>query len=102
MLSEGERHRIAFARALMTDPKVVLLDEPTGTADPLTRLEMAKSIRSARDALKQTYIIVSHDIDFIEMVCDRAALMRTGKVIDLGDPTDVVNTMKEVETPMGD
>ncbi|VUT27893.1 MAG: Trehalose/maltose import ATP-binding protein MalK [Candidatus Syntrophoarchaeum sp. GoM_oil] len=101
-LSEGERHRLAFARVLMTDPKIVLLDEPTGTADPLTRLEMVKSIKSARDALGQTYIVVSHDIDFIEMVCDRAALMRVGRLIEVGDPTEIVNIMKEVETPLGE
>ncbi|HDM36952.1 MAG TPA: methyl coenzyme M reductase system, component A2 [Candidatus Syntrophoarchaeum butanivorans] len=100
-LSEGERHRLAFARVLMTDPKIVLLDEPTGTADPLTRLEMVKSIKKARDTLGQTYIVVSHDIDFIEMVCDRAALMRVGKLVEVGDPTEVVKIMKEVETPLG-
>ncbi|WP_456486579.1 methyl coenzyme M reductase system, component A2 [Candidatus Alkanophaga liquidiphilum] len=101
MLSEGERHRLAFARALMTDPKIVLLDEPTGTADPLTRLEIVKSIKKARDTLGQTYIIVSHDMDFIDMVCDRAALMRVGKIIVEGDPSEVVKVMQEVETPLG-
>lgn len=101
MLSEGERHRLAFARVLMTDPKIVLLDEPTGTADPLTRLEMIKSIKTARDTLKQTYIVVSHDIDFIDMVCDRAVLMRVGKFVSEGDPEEVVNVMREVETPLG-
>ncbi|MHC1569613.1 MAG: methyl coenzyme M reductase system, component A2 [Candidatus Syntropharchaeales archaeon] len=100
-LSEGERHRLAFARVLITDPKIVLLDEPTGTADPLTRLEMVKSIKKARDTLGQTYIVVSHDIDFINMVCDRAALMRVGELVEVGDPEHVVNVMKEVETPLG-
>jgi methyl coenzyme M reductase system subunit A2 len=101
MISEGERHRVAIARTLMTDPKILLLDEPTGTADPLSRLEIAKSIKSLRDDLNQTCIIVSHDIDFIDMVCDRAALMRNGELVKIGDPTEVVEYMKEVETPMG-
>ncbi|MHC1585158.1 MAG: methyl coenzyme M reductase system, component A2 [Candidatus Syntropharchaeia archaeon] len=100
-LSEGERHRLAFARVLMTDPEIVLLDEPTGTADPLTRLEMVKSIKSARDTLGQTYIVVSHDIDFIDMVCDRAVLMRVGKFVEMGDPSHVVEVMRQVETPLG-
>jgi methyl coenzyme M reductase system subunit A2 len=100
-LSEGERHRIAIARVLMNDPKVVILDEPTGTADPITRAEIAEYIRYARDRLGQTYIIVSHDMDFIDMVCDRALLMRTGKIVEIGDPTKVVETMREVETAMG-
>ncbi|MDY6966217.1 MAG: methyl coenzyme M reductase system, component A2 [Halobacteriota archaeon] len=101
-LSEGERHRVAIAKTLMKEPKIVLLDEPTGTADPLTRVEIAKSIKNMRSELGQTCIIVSHDIDFIDMVCDRAALMRMGKIMAVGDPDEVIKTMREVETPMGD
>ncbi len=100
-LSEGERHRVAIARTLMKDPKIVLLDEPTGTADPLTRVEIAKSIKALRSELGQTCIIVSHDIDFIKMVCDRAALMRMGKIIKVGDPDEVIEMMRSLETPMG-
>jgi len=101
-LSEGERHRVAIARTLMKEPKIVLLDEPTGTADPLTRVEIAKSIKSMRSDLGLTCIIVSHDIDFIEMICDRAALMRMGKIMKVGDPDDVIKTMRDVETAMGE
>ena len=101
-LSEGERQRLAIARCLMTDPEIVFLDEPTGTADPLTRIELAKSLRKARDSFGQTYIIVSHDMDFVEMVCDRAALMRYGEFISIGDPSDIVRKMKDLETPIGD
>lgn len=100
-LSEGERHRVAIARTLMKDPKIVLLDEPTGTADPLTRVEIAKSIKALRSELGQTCVIVSHDIDFVKMVCDRAALMRMGKIMKVGDPDDVIETMRSMETPMG-
>lgn len=101
-LSEGERQRLAIAKCLMTDPEVVFLDEPTGTADPLTRIELAKSLRAARDSFGQTYVIISHDMDFVEMVCDRAALMRYGEFISIGDPSDIVGQMKDLETPVGD
>ena len=96
-ISEGERHRVCIARSLMKKPKLVLLDEPTGTADPITRVEIAKSIRSARDALGQTYLIISHDIDFIRLVCDRAAYMRHGKIEAVGDPEEIVNLMVKTE-----
>ncbi|KPV61798.1 MAG: putative ABC transporter ATP-binding protein [Candidatus Bathyarchaeota archaeon BA2] len=96
-ISEGERHRVCIARSLMKEPKIVLLDEPTGTADPITRVEIARSIRNARDALGQTYLIISHDIDFIRIACDRAAYMRNGKIETIGDPEDVVNIMVETE-----
>ncbi|MFX0138776.1 MAG: methyl coenzyme M reductase system, component A2 [Candidatus Hodarchaeota archaeon] len=96
-VSEGERHRVAIARILIQEPKIVLLDEPTGTADPLTRMEIVRSIKKSRDDLKQTYLIISHDIDFIEAVCDRAALMKGGRILKVGDPTAVIEVMKVEE-----
>lgn len=96
-ISEGERQRVAIARSLIREPKIVLLDEPTGTADPLTRIEIARSIRSARDSLGQTYLIISHDIDFIRIACDRAAYMRNGKIVMIGEPEETVGTMVETE-----
>jgi methyl coenzyme M reductase system subunit A2 len=101
-LSEGERQRLAIAARLMTDPKILLLDEPTGTADPLTRIELARSLRKARESFDQTYIIVSHDMDFIDMVCDRAALMRNGEFVKVGDPSEIIDMMKELEVSIGD
>ncbi|MEM1981972.1 MAG: ATP-binding cassette domain-containing protein, partial [Candidatus Hadarchaeales archaeon] len=96
-LSEGERHRVCIARSLMKKPKLVLLDEPTGTADPITRVEIAKSIRSARDALGQTYLIISHDIDFMKLACDRAMYMRHGRVQAIGDPDEIIDLMVRTE-----
>jgi methyl coenzyme M reductase system subunit A2 len=99
-ISEGERHRVAIARVLIKEPKIVLLDEPTGTADPLTRMEIVRSLRKSREDLDQTYLIVSHDIDFILNVCDRAALMRAGKIISIGEPQEVIQVMREQEKAM--
>ncbi len=96
-LSEGERHRVCIARSLMKKPKLVLLDEPTGTADPITRVEIAKSIRSARDSLNQTYLIISHDIDFMKLACDRVAYMRHGKILAIGDPDEIIEMMVRTE-----
>ncbi len=96
-VSEGERHRVAIGRVLIKEPKMIVLDEPTGTADPLTRMEIVRSIKKARDELQQTYLIISHDIDFILAVCDRAALMKDGQLKIVGDPDDVVNYFKKIE-----
>jgi methyl coenzyme M reductase system subunit A2 len=96
-LSEGERHRVCIARSLMKKPKLVLLDEPTGTADPITRVEIAKSIRSARDVLNQTYLIISHDIDFMKLACDRVMYMRHGKIQATGDPDEMIDLMVRTE-----
>ncbi|MHA1265492.1 MAG: methyl coenzyme M reductase system, component A2 [Candidatus Helarchaeota archaeon] len=97
-ISEGERHRVAIARVLIKEPKIIILDEPTGTADPLTRMEIVRSIKNARDNLNQSYLIISHDIDFIKAVCDRAALMASGKLISLGDPDSVIEIFREIES----
>ncbi|NVM54018.1 MAG: methyl coenzyme M reductase system, component A2 [Candidatus Helarchaeota archaeon] len=97
-ISEGERHRVAIGRVLIKEPKIVILDEPTGTADPLTRMEIVRSIKNARNNLNQSYMIISHDIDFIKAVCDRAVLMAQGKLMKLGDPDSVIDTFREIES----
>ncbi|BDC35346.1 ABC-type glutathione transport system [Candidatus Methanoliparum sp. LAM-1] len=97
-LGEGERHKICIACALIKDPMIVILDEPTGTADPITRIDIAKSIRNARNSLKQTYLIISHDIDFIKTVCDRAIYLKNGKIFKTGDPDEVCDLMVDIES----
>ena len=92
-LSVGEKHRIALAQVLIKEPKLIVLDEPTGTMDPITRVNVTDSILKARTELEQTFIIVSHDMDFVLDVCDRAALMRGGKLLDVGTPEEIVEQL---------
>ena len=61
-LSVGECQRIAFAQALIKEPRIVVLDEPTGTMDPITKVIVAKSVVRAREQLGETFIVVSHDM----------------------------------------
>ncbi|WP_321423274.1 methyl coenzyme M reductase system, component A2 [uncultured Methanobacterium sp.] len=96
-LSGGERHRVALAQVLIKEPNIVILDEPTGTMDPITRVQVTDSIRKARDELKQTFLIISHDMDFVLDVCDRAALMRGGKILKIGLPQDIVEDLTPSE-----
>ena len=96
-LSEGERHRIAMAQVLIKEPSIVILDEPTGTMDPITKIEVTKSILNARSELGETFVIVSHDMDFVKNVCDRALLMRNGKAIFTGLPDEVMAKITEEE-----
>lgn len=79
-LSVGERQRVAIAQVLMKEPAIAILDEPTGTMDPITKKSVADAIRAARENLGMTFLIVSHDVDFIDMVCDRVAHMHEGKI----------------------
>jgi methyl coenzyme M reductase system, component A2 len=88
-LSEGERHRVALAQVLIREPRIVILDEPTGTMDPITKIDVKHSIMHSRDEMDMTFIVVSHDMDFVKDICDRLALMRGGKIVQMG-PTDTV------------
>jgi methyl coenzyme M reductase system subunit A2 len=96
-LSGGERHRVALAQVLIKEPNIVILDEPTGTMDPITRVQVTDSIRKAREELNQTFLIISHDMDFVLDVCDRAALMRGGKILKTGLPSSIVEDLTPTE-----
>ncbi|WP_406660462.1 methyl coenzyme M reductase system, component A2 [Methanolobus sp. ZRKC3] len=96
-ISEGERHRVALAQILMKEPNIVIMDEPTGTMDPITKKEVTKSILEAREKMGDTFVIVSHDMDFLEEICDRVALMRFGKVVAVGEPETVLSQLTEKE-----
>ena len=96
-MSGGERHRVAIAQVLIKEPHIVILDEPTGTMDPITRRNVAESILNAREELDQTFIIISHDMDFVLECCDTAALMRDGKLLDNGKPEEIVEQLTSQE-----
>jgi methyl coenzyme M reductase system, component A2 len=96
-LSDGERHRVALAQVLIKEPRLVVLDEPTGTMDPITKQDVKHSILNARDEMDETFIVVSHDMDFVRDICDRLALMRGGKIIDIGPTAQVLAQVTEEE-----
>jgi methyl coenzyme M reductase system subunit A2 len=94
-MSGGERHRVALAQVLIKEPNMVILDEPTGTMDPITRIQVTDSIRKARKELGQTFLIISHDMDFVLDVCDRASVMRGGKILKTGLPKSIVEDLPQ-------
>lgn len=96
-LSDGERHRVALAQVLIREPRLVILDEPTGTMDPITKQDVKHSILNARDEMDETFIVVSHDMDFVRDICDRLALMRGGKIVDIGPTAQVLAQVTEEE-----
>jgi len=96
-LSEGERHRVALAQVLIREPRIVILDEPTGTMDPITKIDVKHSIMHAREEMEETFIVVSHDMDFVRDICDRIALMRGGKIVQIGKTAEVLAILTEEE-----
>ena len=96
-LSEGERHRVALAQVLIREPRIVILDEPTGTMDPITKIDVKHSILHAREEMEETFIVVSHDMEFVRDICDRLALMRGGKIVQIGKTAEVLAILTEEE-----
>jgi methyl coenzyme M reductase system, component A2 len=96
-LSEGERHRVALAQVLIREPHIVVLDEPTGTMDPITKVDVKHSIMHSREEMEETFIVVSHDMDFVRDVCDRCALMRFGKIVKIGPTEEILAEVTEQE-----
>jgi len=96
-LSEGEKHRVALSQVLIREPRIILLDEPTGTMDPITKIDVKHSIVHAREEMDETFIIVSHDMDFIRDVCDRCLFIRGGKIITSGPTEEVLAEISDTE-----
>ena len=90
-LSGGQRQRIGLARALAAKPSIMLMDEPFGALDPLTRDELAPEYRALHDALKLTTVLVTHDMTEAFLLADRIAVMRAGKLVQIGTPHEIVS-----------
>ncbi len=88
-LSGGQRQRVAFARALAGDPEVVLLDEPFGALDALTRLELQEEFLGFRERLGKTMLLVTHDLGEAFRLGGRVAVMRAGRVLRAGRPEEL-------------
>ncbi len=80
-LSGGQRQRVGLARALAAEPKILLMDEPFGALDPLTRAEMQDMLRGLLQQLRTTVLLVTHDLDEALYLADRIVLLGGGEVI---------------------
>ena len=80
-LSGGQRQRVGLARALAAEPGILLMDEPFGALDPLTRAEMQDMLRDLLGTLQKTVLLVTHDLDEALYLADRIALLSEGKLI---------------------
>jgi osmoprotectant transport system ATP-binding protein len=83
-LSGGQAQRVSLMRALMLDPEVLLLDEPLGALDPLTRYDLQHDLRAAFARLGKTVVLVTHDLTEAAFLAGRAVLLRDGRIVQEG------------------
>jgi osmoprotectant transport system ATP-binding protein len=90
-LSGGERQRVGIARAIAAEPRIVLMDEPFGALDPLTRDALGRDYRKLHDELGLTTVMVTHDILEAALLADRIVVMRAGKIIADAEPRTLMS-----------
>ena len=88
-LSGGQRQRVGVARALAASPRIVLMDEPFGALDPLTRDALAEDYRTLHNKLGLTTVMITHDMTEALLLADRIAVMCAGQLLALGTPAEL-------------
>ena len=89
-LSGGQRKLLELARALMSDPGMILLDEPSAGVNPTLTRRLVDHIRGLRDRLGITFFVIAHDMDFMMRLCERLIVMADGRVLVEGEPLAVL------------
>jgi osmoprotectant transport system ATP-binding protein len=89
-LSGGQQQRVGLARALMVNPPVLLMDEPFGALDNLTRIHIRKEFTMLDELLKKTIVMVTHDVQEAFEMADRICLMDKGRIMQIGTPEDLL------------
>lgn len=93
-LSGGQKQRVGIARALATNPKVLLCDEATSALDPITTKQILNLLKEINTKLGITTVLVTHEMEVIKQICDRVAVMENGNVIELGTIFEVFSNPK--------
>ena len=93
-LSGGQKQRVAIARALANDPKVLLCDEATSALDPKTTRSILKLLREVNQRLDITIVVITHQMSVVKYICDRAAVMEIGRVVEEGTILEIFSHPK--------
>jgi len=91
-LSGGQQQRVGVARALAGDPDMLLMDEPFGALDPVTRAALQQEIARIHDASGKTIVLVTHDIDEALRLADRIVVLDRGHVVQVGTPREILSS----------
>ena len=100
-LPYGKQRKLEIARALATDPKILLLDEPAAGMNPHETEDLAKTIRFIRDEFDMTILLIEHDMNFVSDLCDELTVLSFGTVLSQGDTKTVLQDPKVIKAYIG-
>ena len=101
-LPYGKQRKLEIARALATDPKLLLLDEPAAGMNPNETAELMETIRFVRDNFDMTILLIEHDMKLVSGICEKLTVLNFGQVLTQGDTSDVLNDKRVITAYLGE
>ena len=101
-LPYGKQRKLEIARALATEPKLLLLDEPAAGMNPNETMELMNTIRFVRDQFDMTILLIEHDMKLVSGICEKLTVLNFGQVLTQGDTSEVLNEKRVITAYLGE